>query len=106
MTAVFQPELLNVGIVLAPCTAVHTAIRQQLESVLRGMPVKMEFGPVDWSTFFENGGNFYHGRLFQIALFPHQEKYTIYVCNLADGWITLYAKLVRAAAVDAFFSVQ
>jgi hypothetical protein len=28
---------------------------------------------------------------------------TVYVCNLADGWVSLYGNLVKASVLDAYF---
>ncbi len=39
----------------------------------------------------------------EIALFSPHENTTIYTCNLADGWSSLYGNLVKNQKFDAYF---
>jgi hypothetical protein len=78
------------------------AVRAQLESAIKKEACsKLE--PVEWREFFERDGLFYDIKRFQIALFSPHENLTVYVCNLADGWASLYGNLVKASAFDAYF---
>ena len=38
-----------------------------------------------------------------MAFFSPHESLTTYVCNLADGWVSLYGNLVRDSISDAYF---
>jgi hypothetical protein len=103
MTTMYEPDLLNVGIIHAPCQAVQPLLKQRLEKAIKTDTIQSAFEVVDWEEFFEQGGKLYDGRRFQIALFSPREALTVYTCNLADGWVSLYGNLVREGAFDAYF---
>ena len=103
VTMIYEPDLLNVGIVHAPCQAVQPLLKQQLDKTIKSNTIHSALGVVGWEEFFEQGGKLYDGRRFQIALFSPREALTVYVCNLADGWVSLYGNLVKEGAFDAYF---
>jgi hypothetical protein len=99
----YEPDLVNVGIVLAPCQAVQPRLKQRLEKAIKRDTIHSAFEVVDWEEFFEQGGKLCSMGGFQIALLSPRENLTVYVCNLADGWVSLYGNLVREGAFDAYF---
>jgi hypothetical protein len=98
----YEPELLNVGIVLAPLPAVQALLKQRLERVIKSDVVHSARETIAWQQFFEQGGQLYDMARVQIALFAPREDVTVYVCNLADGWVTLFGNLSNAGQLDAY----
>ena len=103
LNTLYKPDLLSVGIVLAPCEAVQPVLKRQLQKVIKRDTVCSRLENVVWESFFEQSGTLYDMSRFQIALLCPSEKLAVYVCNLADGWISVFGNLVAAGAFDAYF---
>ena len=99
----YEPALLCIGLLRAPLEGVRGALQSQLEKTIKKEACSSELEEIDWRNFFERDGQFYDIKRFQIALFSPHEDLTVYVCNLADGWVSLYGNLVKACALDAYF---
>jgi hypothetical protein len=99
----YEPAILCMGLLRAPISGVRDALQSQLEKAIKKDAFSSELGEIDWQKFFERDGQFYEIKRFQIALFSPCENLTVYVCNLADGWVSLYGNLVKACALDAYF---
>jgi hypothetical protein len=99
----YDPAKLSMGIIVAPLELGSAAVKSQLEKVIgpRSFALKSEF--VNWREFFMQDGLFIDGKLFQIALFSPHKDITVYACNLADGWVSLYENIIKAHAFDAYF---
>jgi hypothetical protein len=102
MTSMYEPDLLSVGIVLAPCPAVRPLLEQQLHKVIKSGSIHSAFETIDWREFFAQDGKLFDMSRSQIALLSPGEAITVYVCNLADGWVSLYGNLVKAGLFDAY----
>jgi hypothetical protein len=98
----YEPVQICVGLVHAPCEGVLGAVHAQLASAIK-KDACSKLEPVEWREFFERDGLFYDIKRFQIVLFSPYENLTVYVCNLADGWVSLYGNLVKASSFDAYF---
>jgi hypothetical protein len=99
----YQPEQVCLGLVLAPCEEVLRAARFQLEATIKNSVVRTKFGTVEWEKFFEGHGLLCDMRRFQMAIFSPHEGVTAYVCNLIDGWVSLYGNVVKDNVFDAYF---
>jgi hypothetical protein len=99
----YQPEQVCLGLVLAPCEEVLRAVRIQLEGTIEKGVVHTRYGTVEWERFFEGHGLLDDMRRFQIVFFSPHEGLTAYVCNLVDGWVSLYDNAVRNNVFDAYF---
>jgi hypothetical protein len=99
----YQPALICVGILCAPLKSARTCMLSQLTKTIKKSQFTLALEYVKWGEFFENDGLFYDGKRFQIALFSPQTNVTVYVCNLADGWVSVYENLVKAGGYDAYF---
>jgi hypothetical protein len=75
----------------------------QLTKSIKKSEFNYSFEHIRWNVFFEDHGLFYDGKRFQIALFSPRAGITVYVCNLADGWVSVYENLVKAGTDDAYF---
>jgi hypothetical protein len=91
------------GLLHASRESARHALQSQLEKTIKKEAFNFELTEIDWRKFFERDGCFYEIRRFQIALFSPHDELTVYVCNLADGWISLYSNLVKAYTFDASF---
>lgn len=103
MNTTYEPNLLSVGIILAPDAAVRPVLEREFKRVIKSHPVHSAREVIDWGSFFEQDGTLYDMRRLQVALLAPREGITVFVCNLADGWVSLYGNLVRAGAFDAYF---
>jgi hypothetical protein len=103
MSEIYFPDQMCVGLLRAPINSVLGALQSQLENTVKKESIRTEMTSIDWRSFFERDGHLYDIRRFQIAIFSPHEDITVYVCNLADGWVTLYGNLVKANAFDAYF---
>jgi hypothetical protein len=99
----YEPVQICVGLALAARERVLHGVQAQLERTIKKEAFRSVLGPIKWGEFFEGDGLFYDITRFQIALFSPHERLTVYVCNLADGWVSLYGNLVKASAIDAYF---
>lgn len=99
----YEPRLLCMGLIRASLPSARDALQAQLERTIKPEAVNFEWGEVDWRKFFERDGLLYDVKRFQIVLFSPHEDLAVYVCNLADGWVSLYGNLVAACALNAFF---
>jgi hypothetical protein len=99
----YEPVQICVGLALAPCESVLHGVQTQLERTIKKEAFRSTLGAIEWREFFEGEGLFYDIKSFQIALFSPYESLTVYVCNLADGWVSLYGNLVKMSAIDAYF---
>jgi hypothetical protein len=91
------------GLLHASCDSARHAVQSRLEHTIKKEAFSSRLEAVDWRQFFERDGKFYDGKRFQIALFSPRENLTVYACNLADGWVSLYGNLGKAGAFDAYF---
>jgi hypothetical protein len=91
------------GLLHASCDSARHAVQSRLEHTIKKEAFSSRLEAVDCRQFFERDGKFYDGKRFQIALFSPRENLTVYACNLADGWVSLYGNLVKAGAFDAYF---
>jgi len=82
---------------------VRAAMQSQLERTIDKNAFSSALEQINWRQFFERDGEFYDIMRFQMALFSPREDLTVYVCNLADGWVSVYENLVKANAFDAYF---
>ena len=99
----YEPVQICVGFAVAPCESVLHGVQNQLERAIKKEAFRSTLCSIEWPEFFEGDGLFYDNKRFQIALFSPHERLTVYVCNLADGWVSLYGNLVKASAIDAYF---
>lgn len=99
----YEPALICVGVISAPFESACAAVQSQLERTIDKDAFSSTLEQANWRTFFERDGEFYDIMRFQIVLFSAREGITVYVCNLADGWSSLYENLVKASAFDAYF---
>lgn len=98
----FQIEQICVGLIRAPTAHVQGALRAQLKKILR-YEICFTQSEIDWKRFFSEQGQLYNVMKVEVALFPIDSNLTAYVCNLADGWESLYEMLMQAERYDAFF---
>jgi len=103
ITYAYAPKLICAGIIFASLEDTCASVRNQLVRIIGENNFISEGGAVEWMEFFENDGVFYDGKRFKIALFSPRADHTVYVCNLSDGWISLYENIVAAGAIDAYF---
>jgi hypothetical protein len=103
MTITYQPDQICVGFVRASQEAVVNSLQTQLRNVIGEAQHLSDVGPVDWETFFDGKGLLYDMRKFQIAIFSPHPQSTVYVNNLADGWLSLFERLVKTEMYDATF---
>ncbi len=99
----FAPDQICVGVLHAPLDRVREGVRFQLERTIKDGSICTELTRVNWNDFFDSDGILYDISRFQIAIFSIQENITIYICNLSDGWVSLYGNLVVECEMDAFF---
>jgi hypothetical protein len=99
----YEPILICSGVVAAPVEAVRLTVLCELEKTIGRSSISSDLQRIVWQEFFEDDGLFYDGKRFQIALFSTGKNCTVYVCNLADGWISLYENMVRSGRFDAYF---
>jgi hypothetical protein len=98
----YEPTLICLGIISASLEDARSAVQSQLESIKK-KPFSSTLESTNWEQFFKDDGRFYEIMHVEIALFSPREGLTVYVCNLADGWVSLYENLVKANAFDAHF---
>lgn len=103
MSTTYEPKLLSVGFILAPEGTVASLLERRLERTLDSQSVHSAREVIDWAKFFEKDGTLYNVRRLQVALLAPHDGLTVFVCNLADGWESLYGNLVKAGAFDAYF---
>jgi hypothetical protein len=103
MSEIYAPDQICVGLLHAPSNSVVGAVQSQLENTIKKESFRTENASINWRKFFERDGRLYDIKRFQIAIFSPHEDITIYVCNLADGWVTLHGNLVKANAFDAYY---
>ena len=99
----YEPNLLCMGLLRTPLELARKALVLQLESAIKKEAIRSALQQIDWRLFFERDGQFYEIKRFQIALLSAREDLTVYVCNLADGWLSLFGNIVRARNLDAYF---
>ncbi len=99
----YEPALMCVGVILAPLERVRDAVQSQLERTIDKNMFSSKLENITWREFFKRDGQFYDILRAEIVLFSPREGLTIYVCNLADGWSSLYGNLIKASAFDAYF---
>jgi hypothetical protein len=99
----YRPDQICIGLVRAPCIKVRQVLQAQLERTIKSETFNSRLEQAGWREFFERHGLLYDVKRFQIALFSPNQALTVYVCNLADGWISLYGNTVIAGAFDAYF---
>ncbi len=102
MIDAYEPALICMGIFLAPLESARAAVQSQLESI-KNRPFNSMMENINWREFFKRDGEFHDIMRAEIALFSPREDVTIYVCNLSDGWVSLYENAVKAGAFDAYF---
>ena len=98
----YEPALLCVGLILAPLTVAHEAVQGRLKYI-ENRPFYSNIEILDWRKFFEFDGKLYDIMNAEVFLFSPRENLTIYVSNLADGWASLYANVVKDCESDAYF---
>jgi hypothetical protein len=103
MSTTYEPNRLNVGIILAPDVTVAPVLERELGRVIKSQPVHSAREVIDWARFFEHDGALYDVRRLQMALLAPREGLTVFTCNLADGWVSLYSNLVKVGTFDAYF---
>jgi len=79
------------------CTAFERNIRQI------GVSWRGAFEPVNWNNFYRLHGLSFNVHGAEIALFCIKDNLTVYLCNGADGWISLFEGVVTHERVCAFF---
>ena len=99
----YEPSLLCMGIIASPLDAVRMGLQRKLEETIGNDSYKSKLESINWKVFFERNGLFYDMLRFQIALFSPRDDLTVYVCNLADGWVSLYRNIIKAEKFDAYF---
>jgi len=90
------------GLAKAPIAGVREAFASRITSVINA-PATFHEKEILWVKFFENRGRLYDVLRLQVALIAATPTTTIYVCNLADGWLSLYNNVVSEKKLDAFF---
>jgi hypothetical protein len=56
-----------------------------------------------WPSFFIQNGRLFDVKRAEIALLSPRPDMTVYVCNLADGWASLFESIVRESGLGAYF---
>lgn len=103
VTHTYEPALICVGIISAPLESARYAVQSELERTIEKDAFRSALEIINWRTFFERDGRFYDIMRLQMALFSPRQGITVYACNLADGWVSVYENLVKVNAFDAYF---
>ena len=98
----YQPVRICIGLTIAPIERSRNAMRLQLET-FNNKRFRAISEIVNWRNFFKCDGEYHDVMGAEIALLPPREDLMVYVCNLADGWISVYENVIKANAFDAFF---
>lgn len=98
-----EPALICVGIINAPLECARSAVQSQLEATIGKAAFRLDLKTLQWPEFFKQNGRFHDVLHAEIVLFSPREGVTIYVCNLADGWVSLYENVIKSSTFDAFF---
>lgn len=95
-----RPNNLCIGILRAPADTVKNALNHKLSLLNIQMKVDKDV-IVNWEEFFEERGRSFDVLRAQYVITPLTSDTTIYTCNLSDGWLSLYSKLVEDNKINA-----
>lgn len=96
------PEIVQFGALEASLQQVTERIAHHLE--LWSLQFRVtEQARNDWPTFFEAKGNLFDMAQARIFVFEPHANRTVFVCNLSDGWHSLFWNLAERDSVNGAF---
>lgn len=99
------PEIVQFGALEASLQQVTERIAHHLE--LWSLQFRVtEQARNDWPTFFEAKGNLFDMAQARIFVFEPHANRTVFVCNLSDGWHSLFWNLAERDSVNGAFQEE
>jgi hypothetical protein len=66
------------------------------------LPWRSIIEPVNWRVFYRDNGMSFDIEDVEFILHAVSDKFTIYVCNGADGWVSLFEQTVKRGKLTAW----
>lgn len=91
------------GVVNCAFDEFQSTVQSELNRIVGGSAFNCTKEIVDWSAMYKAGGHLHDIWQVEIVLFSPHERLSVYVCNLADGWHSLYWNCMRKLAIEGFW---
>ena len=96
------PDIAQFGIFDAGLEQVTKRVVHHLERLSRGFHISRGVRN-DWPIFFDAKGNLFDETRARIFVFERHSTGTVFVCNLSDGWHSLFWNLAGPDCIDGVF---
>jgi hypothetical protein len=91
------------GIVRAELNSIRRALSAELSRIVGIGTYTESLQEVNWEEFFRSSGLLYGASNAEVVVFGTKNEWSLYTCNLADGWYSLFWNLIGRLRCDATF---